>query len=154
MIRLRGFLDSLFSCVPCVQFEITPFNVTYMSLIGNPYMNGTNMTHDLVDCSTSGVQSSVTASNATHSWTATLKLPWSLIGNVSDSSTPDRTHLGNVGFAPLDIPVWRINLFRVLMLTDTDFCTPSTCWYGAFSPTFVNPPAFHYPAYFAVMVFS
>lgn len=114
----------------------------YQSLIVNPFMNGTNMTHELVNCSTSGINSYVDASNATHSWLASLELPWGLIGDVTPTST----------LKGPSTPVWRFNLFRVLMLQDTDFCTPELCLYGAFSPDFISPPAFHYPEFFAVMV--
>jgi hypothetical protein len=126
-----------------LQFEITPFDVMYESLIINPYMNGTNMTHELVNCSTSGVLHKVAASNATHTWQAELALPWSLLGDTGNGQ----------GFAaPPNTALWRLNLFRVVMLEATDFCTPENCAYGALSPTLINPPAFHYPAYFAVAV--
>ena len=127
-----------------LQFEITPFNVMYQSLIINPYLNGSDLEHDLVNCSTSGVQSFVQASNASHTWLADVRLPWSLVSNTSGPGEEP-------SFGPIS-PVWRINLFRVLMLDDVDFCTPSTCAYGALSPTFANPPAFHIPTFFAVMV--
>ena len=48
--------------------------------------------------------------------------------------------------------------WQVLMTVETDVCTAATattnqtCLYGAFSPTFVNPPAFHHPPQFAVAV--
>ena len=134
-VRLLMFACVLPCCVLHCQFEITPFNVMYESLIVNPYMNGTNMTHDLVPCATSGVMHAVEASNTTHTWAAEIALPFPLIG------------LGAPGLPPL----WRINLFRVLMTVDTDDCTPDTCAYGALSPTFVNPPAFHHPEFFGVM---
>ena len=140
-----------------MQFEITPFNVMYESLIINPYLNSSNMVHDLVDCATSGVEHEVQASNASNSWLASLKLPWSLIGNLTGPDTaaaPAVWSRPSVAAEGPVAPVWRFNLMRVLMLHDVDFCTQDVCEYGAFSPTFQYPPAFHYPEFFAVMVLA
>lgn len=119
----------------------------FQSLIVNPYMNSSDMSRYPVDCATSGVESDVEASNATHEWAAEVKLPWGLIGDVKPPSITSGEALRGPS-----TPVWRFNLFRVLMLADTDNCDPQSCAYGAFSPDFISPPAFHYPEYFAVMV--
>jgi hypothetical protein len=49
--------------------------------------------------------------------------------------------------------VWRANMFREQMVTQTSSCNPSTCLYGAWSPTYKVPPSFHWPVYFGVLVF-
>jgi hypothetical protein len=76
-------------------------------------------------------------------------------------TSPSTVHLR--AQAPVTAPptnVWRLNLFRVLMTVETNICTPATattnqtCLFGAFSPTFVNPPAFHHPEYFSVAVLA
>jgi len=49
--------------------------------------------------------------------------------------------------------VWRANIFREQMITQTSSCNPSTCIYAAWSPTYKVPPSFHWPVYFGVLVF-
>eukprot|EP01034_Spumella_vulgaris_P026409 gene26409-32987_t len=48
--------------------------------------------------------------------------------------------------------VYRANFFRVNELVSSPTCSSSSCEYLAWSPTGVNPPAFHEPTKFGYLV--
>ncbi len=124
----------------CKPLLCPGFRLQYLARITNQYLNGSVLNHTMIDCGSSGVKHWTVPSSYDHSFTAQVQLPWSLVSNVTAQGPPST--------------VWRVNFFRVLMLEATDFCTPQECSYGAWSPTFVWPPAFHHSAYFGVLVLA
>eukprot|EP00750_Incisomonas_marina_P032097 INCI8831.1.p1 GENE.INCI8831.1~~INCI8831.1.p1 ORF type:complete len:246 (-),score=43.79 INCI8831.1:535-1272(-) len=120
-----------------LEIEITPHNTLYVAHIHNPYGNGTNKTNVLVDCHASGVEHEAKSDQQRQQFEASLRVPWALINGHNDAG---KNH-SNVAAAPGDKYVG--NLFRVVMNKNVSMCDSDTCAYGAWSPTFDNPPQFH-----------
>jgi hypothetical protein len=109
-----------------IEVELSPSNVLFAAHIRNPYTNGTHMTHQLINCTNSGIQWNAHKSVPDSEWEGQLVLPWDLLGGV-----------------PTVESIFRANFFRLTMLDDVDVCDAQHCHYGAWSPTFRWPPAFH-----------
>jgi len=124
------------------EVELSPNNVLFVSKISNPYLNG-SITGQPVPCAQSGITTSAKTNPSAQSWQGQLNLPYSLIA---------KTFNKNYEYSAPPFQVWRINLFRIGMTHNTSTCSASSCIYGAWSPTFKNPAAFHYPIYFGVLV--
>ncbi len=89
------------------EIEVSVYNDLYVSLINNPYLNGTNMTHTMVPCQQSHIGSHVTIDRSAGSWFTTLQLPWTLINNVGASAEQSAVTDGPA------TKTWRFNVFRV-----------------------------------------
>lgn len=121
---------------------------SYVAHVHNPYMNGSDLGHTMVDCQSSGIEASVNKFAAQQKWTASLSLPWTLLADNAPPLAEDapRTASG----LPL---VWRTNFFRVVMERDVDICMDDgSCLYQAWSAPDTQPAAFHIPPRFGVMV--
>ena len=113
-----------------LEVEISPQNTLYVARISNPFGNGTNKTNQMIDCSASGIAHSTRIGH--NSYNANVTVPWTNI--YTNGAVPKGSKKGSILYG---------NFFRVLMETPVDSCDPSTCKYGAWSPTFDVPPQFH-----------
>jgi hypothetical protein len=111
-----------------LEVEISPQNTLYVAKIHNPFGNGTNKTNVMVDCTASGITHQTRMGH--NSFSANLTVPWT---TIEEGNNPG-TKKGSIYYG---------NFFRVLMEEPVDSCDPSTCVYGAWSPTFDIPPQFH-----------
>jgi len=123
------------------EIELSPNNILFVNQIYNPYLNG-SITGVNVSCTQSGIVTNATKDPANQSWQGQISLPFTLISNVTYSNALNKP----------SSQIWRIGLYRIVMLKNTTSCDPSICNYGAWSPTFKNPPSFHQPIYFGVLV--
>ena len=113
-----------------LEVEVSPQNTLYVARISNPYGNGTDKTNAMVDCAASGIEHSTRMGH--NSFNANLTVPWKNV--YQDGKGPGGTKKGQTFYG---------NFFRVLMEQPVASCDPSTCDYGAWSPTFATPPQFH-----------
>jgi hypothetical protein len=111
-----------------LEVEISPQNTLYVARISNPYGNGTGKTNKMIDCDASGIEHSTRMGH--NSFNANVTVPWKNIYTKDEPATKQGQTLYG-------------NFFRVLMEKPVDSCDPSTCKYGAWSPTFDVPPQFH-----------
>lgn len=130
MLQQQGDRSAARLVTEYLEVELTPQDTLYVARISNPFGNGTNKTNSMVDCAQSGINHSSTLLPA--AFDAKIAVPWALINNQGTGSSP--ASKGDI---------YRVNFFRVLMTTSCDSCTPDTCAYGAWSPTFYDPPQFH-----------
>ncbi len=99
-------------------------------------MNGTDKTNTMLNCSSASViVGSSVIDRSAGEYVAYLDVPWSNFGS----------------FHP-KVNVYRANFFRVVMEKSVATCDPSSCAYGAWSPTMQNPPSFHVTPYMGVLV--
>ena len=113
-----------------LEVEVSPQNTLYVARISNPYGNGTGKENTMIDCEASGIQHTTRMGH--NSFNATLTVPWKNV--YQDGKGPPGTKRGQTFYG---------NFFRVLMEQPVESCDPTTCDYGAWSPTFAIPPQFH-----------
>ena len=123
-----------------VEVEISPHNALYVANISNPFTNGTDKTNTMIECSASGIVHSTQIYPAQSAWSASLSIPL------------DTLVFGD-GYRPKPGDVMRVNLFRVVMESDTEACDDSSCAFGCWSTTRTAPSAFHHSNYFGVLEF-
>lgn len=133
------------------EIEISPNNLIYASAIENPFYNSTNLSHTYYpkDCTkgcgcdrvqeASGIRFEATIDHDRQMWKGLMDVPWSTI-NWNQPGIPK---------------VLRGNFFRIVMREDMQgkdcpaVSETGPCLYGAWTPTYVDPPSFHWPHYFA-----
>uniref|UniRef100_A0A7S1CPQ5 Uncharacterized protein n=1 Tax=Bicosoecida sp. CB-2014 TaxID=1486930 RepID=A0A7S1CPQ5_9STRA len=130
------------------ECEISPTNQLYIAHVHNPYLNGSDLGHTMIDCQASGIIHNVTTDSTAHSWTASLKMPWSLLADNAPPLADDEPRTAS------GLPqVWRTNFFRVIMAKNVDMCADDgSCLFRAWSSPNTQPAAFHKPRRFGVMV--
>jgi hypothetical protein len=138
---------------PCYsELDISPNDVMFQSGIYNPNLDGINISSTFMKCETSGVTHETAADQRNQEWEATLMFPWSVVN--CPAGCPISNHCLSIK-APTQGSVYRANFFRVAELASIPIgsaCTPATCEYVAWNPTFQDPPAFHIPKYFGYLV--
>ncbi len=129
-----------------------------MAYITNPYGNGTDKSNVLVDCNASGIRHTTRMDHSAGEFSATMLIPWPLINgdaSVDSSSASSSRSLVNAATGSTSTAqagdVFMGNFFRVVMAQNVSDCDPTTCAYGAWSPTFRTPPAFHVSTDFGEM---
>lgn len=118
-----------------LEVEVTPHDTLYVARITNPFGNGTNKTNLLIDCDASGIEHKAHAGEE-QDYGVEVMLPWSLIDGHNDDAA-------NTTYGAKKGDVYKGNFFRVLMQKNVSVCDSTTCAYGAWSPTFDDPPQFH-----------
>lgn len=113
-----------------LEVEVSPQNTLYVARILNPYGNGTDKSNTMVDCESSGIEHSTRMGH--NSYNANLTIPWKNV--YADGKGPSGTKRGQTFYG---------NFFRVLMEKPVSSCDDENCVYGAWSPTFRNPPQYH-----------
>jgi len=116
-----------------LEVQVSPQNVLFVAEVENPDRKGSVNRLRFVDCDRSGIQHTTT--QAPSEWRAQLAIPFSLIGGPGTSGAS-----------------YRANVFRIQKRDEVDRCTPATCHYMAWRPTFVVPPAFHVTERFGELV--
>eukprot|EP01038_Epipyxis_sp_PR26KG_P014853 gene14853-19961_t len=118
------------------EIDISPSNSIYEAEIYNPNLNHSGVVGTEIDCAESGILHETIKS--TSSWVMKTTIPFNVIdGDKSLSSSRKGS-------------IYRANFYRVNELVSTTKCSTSSgsCEYMAWSPTNVNPPAFHEPTKF------
>ncbi len=119
-----------------LEVELTPHNVLYVSHITNPFGNGTGLQHDLVACAESGVRHE--ANTSTSSYVASIRVPWDLLNRG-----PVVARAGDR---------YAFNMFRVVTkVAGVGLCNTTVCDYGAWRPTGIYPPLFHFTPAFGTL---
>eukprot|EP01132_Coremiostelium_polycephalum_P005389 gene5389-6722_t len=132
-----------------LEIELSPYGVLFVSKVTNPNNNCPGIVDDLIDCGQSGIIYNATIFG--NEWSGILQIPLTLIEKVT-SITPSATtnnsnsNSNNNNFGPGS--QWRINMFRIDIPLGQD--KEYSCW----NPTCTNPPCFHRPSDFGLMVFS
>ncbi|KAJ1437745.1 hypothetical protein B484DRAFT_444936 [Ochromonadaceae sp. CCMP2298] len=125
------------------ELDISPFDVMYDAGIYNPNLNHTSVQGTTFDCATSSITHSTSTLMSENQWKVDMSIPFSLLN--CPYNCPQHCPLANRN-GPHDS--YRVNFFRISQLTQNPQCSSSTCEYMAWSPTDVNPPAFHEPLKF------
>ncbi len=124
-----------------LEVETTPYSALYTSHILNPFLNGT-ISHTLVACDSSGIEHFSSVDVRAQAWRALLAVPWTLINAAALTATAAAVQPGDE---------YRANFYRIFMLNNVSSCSASDCDYGAWSPTFHDPPSFHQPKFFGLL---
>ncbi len=132
------------------EFDISPFGTKWQGSIYNKNLNGTSMASSLYDCD--DTISSSTIYRDDNSWTASLKIDFSLLNCPHNCPTCD---VNSVTTTPLSL--YRVNFYRINELSsvaDDNNCNldTSACEYLAWSPNLHSPPSFHQPLYFGTLL--
>jgi hypothetical protein len=127
------------------ELDISPSNVMFDAGIYNPNLNYSGIIGSTFTCEGSGIQSSVSYPDE-QSWTAEMSVPFSRLN--CPYNCPLNRYCGHS--TPNNI--YRANFYRISELQPTEKCTTSSCEYMAWSPTDVDPPAFHEPTKFGYLV--
>jgi hypothetical protein len=141
------------------EIDLNPFNKLFESGIYNKNLNHTGITGTTFECGTSGVKHSTTILDGNR-WLENLSIPWSVIdkpaGCPSAKSSPKSLNIRNLreSASSAASSVYRANFFRINELSSSPTCSSTSCEYLAWSPTGVNPPAFHEPTKFGYLVLN
>lgn len=142
------------------EIDVNPFNKIFESGIYNPNLSKSGISGYVLDCATSGVTHSTKIDRGSSSWVEDLSIPWSVVdfpncpnSNASAGTQQNNLRSSTTAKGPAHT-VYRANFFRVNELTAVSTCSSSTCEYMAWSPTGVNPPAFHEPTKFGYLVLA
>lgn len=138
------------------EIDLNPFNKLFESGIYNKNLNRTGITGTTFDCGTSGVKHSTTISDS-NSWTESLSIPWNIIDKPYGCPVAEPLKSLNIRnlretASTAASSVYRANFFRINELSSSPTCSSTSCEYLAWSPTLVNPPAFHEPTKFGYLV--
>jgi hypothetical protein len=128
------------------KLDISPFGVMYDAEIYNPNLNHSGVQGSTFDCASSGISHRTTTLMSENQWKVDMRLPFSLLN--CPYNCPLQRYCGHD--TPNDI--YRGNFFRISQLTENPQCSSSTCEYMAWSPTDVDPPAFHEPNKFGYLL--
>lgn len=132
------------------EIDISPGNVMFESGIYNSDLSQSTIKNSLIDCETSGVGHFVTVDKDNETWTSVITLPWSIANKPFACPIAEYTKVS----ATAPVAQYRANLYRVneLMPVGQQLCSSSSCEYLAWSPTMVDPPAFHCPRKFGYLI--
>jgi len=128
------------------EIDISPWNVMYISGIYNPNLNHTGCVNSEISCDKSEIKHKTTIEKNLNQWTSTMRIPWKVINAPSGCPADDI-------ISPIST-VYRVNFYRIneLVNVSTSTCSSTDCEYLAWSPTNVNPPAFHEPTEFGYLI--
>lgn len=132
------------------ELELSPHDGLFASYIYNPFLNGSAIQHELLDCNATGIQHTASIDAGRNVWRGALTVPWALLQTPVVVPTDDAVAATS---SPTAGDVWRFNFFRIRANQKLPFqggCYPSVCEYNTWSPTFRSPPAFHVPIFFGV----
>ncbi len=136
---VEAFLCSGDDVTHYFEFEVSPRNVVFDAAIICPESGDRRFMKADVTWNCEGLQSAVQVqgtlddrSDVDDRWTVELALPFSQIGRE--------------GHPPQEGETWRANCYRIDRAGEGEF----SCW----SPTLTDPPSFHVPARFGMLVFS
>ena len=110
------------------EFEVSPMGVLFDARISNPTSRRIDLVADMAwNCP--GIRWRAGRGTEREDWWAELKLPWRSL--VPDGAIPS---------------VWRMNAYRIERPRSAS--PEFSCW----SPTLADPPDFHLPARFGVLI--
>lgn len=110
------------------EFEVSPGGVLFDARIANPTSRRADLRADIAwNCP--GIAWRVGRGRARQDWWAELSLPWRSL--VAEGPLP---------------AAWRLNLYRIERPRGGE--PEFSCW----SPTFTDPPDFHQPAHFGLLM--
>lgn len=128
------------------ELDISPFGVMFDAGIYNENLSYKTVEGHQFACTGTGITFSTAVNMDEQKWEAYLSFSFELLNCPHDC--PLARYCGHS--TPNDI--YRANFFRINELTPTSHCSSSTCEYMAWSPTMVNPPAFHEPSKFGYLL--
>ncbi len=109
------------------EFQVSPDGVLFDATIHNPTSRRPNLKLNTAwNCE--GIQWLAERNDADNHWMASLVIPWVAISPANQLPT-----------------VWRANFYRIERPRDAE--PEYSCW----SPTMIEPPDFHQPAYFGTL---
>lgn len=128
------------------ELDISPFDVMFDAGIYNENLTYTTVDGYEFDCEGTGVSHFTDIDMDNNRWEAHLTFSFELLNCPHDC--PLARYCGH------STPnyIYRANFFRINELVETADCSSSTCEYLAWSPTDINPPAFHEPTKFGYLL--
>lgn len=128
------------------ELDISPFDVMFDAGIYNENLSYKSVDGYEFDCDGTGITHTASVNMSENKWNARLTFSFELLNCPHDC--PLAQYCGHS--TPNNI--YRANFFRINELVQTNSCSSSTCEYMAWSPTLINPPAFHEPTKFGYLL--
>jgi hypothetical protein len=128
------------------ELDISPFNVMFDAGIYNEDLSYHTVDGYEFDCKGTGIDYASSTNMNENMWEAQLTFTFELLNCPHDC--PLARYCGH----STANDVYRANFFRINELVATSSCSSSTCEYMAWSPTMINPPAFHEPSKFGYLL--